>query len=49
MQVGPLVGSYGFGARSTLLGYFLRLDAGWEMNGFFRGKPMLHFAMGLDF
>ena len=47
--IGPLVGSYGFGARSTLLGYFLRLDAGWEMNGFFRGKPMLHFAMGLDF
>jgi len=47
--IGPFVGGYGFGARSTLLGYFLRLDAGWEMNGFFRGKPMLHFAMGVDF
>ena len=47
--IGPFVGSYGFGARSTLLGYFLRLDAGWEMNSFFRGKPMLHFAMGVDF
>ncbi len=47
--VGPLVGGYGFGVRSTLLGYFLRLDAGWEMRGFFRGKPLLQFAMGLDF
>jgi len=47
--LGPFVGGYGFGARSTLLGYFLRLDAGWEMRGFFRGKPLLHFAMGVDF
>jgi hypothetical protein len=47
--IGPFVGGYGFGARSTLLGYFLRLDAGWEMNAFFKGKPMLHFAMGVDF
>jgi hypothetical protein len=47
--IGPFVGGYGFGARSTLLGYFLRVDAAWEMNGFFRGKPMWYFAMGLDF
>lgn len=47
--IGPFVGGYGFGVRSTLLGYFLRLDTGWEMAGFFRGKPMLHFAMGVDF
>ncbi|WP_205509408.1 hypothetical protein [Longitalea arenae] len=47
--IGPFVGGYGFGARSTLLGYFLRLDAGWEMNVFFKGKPYLHFAMGVDF
>ena len=47
--IGPFVGGYGFGARSTLLGYFLRLDAGWEMGTFFRGKPLLHFAMGVDF
>jgi hypothetical protein len=47
--VGPFAGGYGFGARSTLLGYFLRFDAGWEMNGFFRGKPILHVAMGIDF
>lgn len=47
--IGPFVGGYGFGVRSTLLGYFLRLDAAWEMNVFFKGKPYLHFAMGVDF
>ena len=47
--VGPFVGGYGFGARSTLLGYFLRVDAAWTMDGFFRGKPVWYFAMGLDF
>ena len=47
--LGPFAGGYGFGVRSTVLGYFLRFDAGWEMKGFFQGKPMLYFAMGLDF
>lgn len=47
--VGPFVGGYGFGARSTLLGYFMRLDTGWEMNGVFKGKPLWQFALGVDF
>ena len=47
--IGPFAGGYGFGARSTLLGYFLRVDAAWEMNAFFRGKPMWYIAMGVDF
>ncbi|HYM93309.1 MAG TPA: hypothetical protein VET23_04165, partial [Chitinophagaceae bacterium] len=47
--IGPFAGGYGFGARSVLLGYFLRIDAAWEMNGFFSGKPIWYFAMGLDF
>lgn len=47
--IGPFVGGYGFGARSTLLGYFLKADAGWQMNGIFKGKPILYFSMGLDF
>jgi hypothetical protein len=46
---GPFLGSYGFGARSTLLGYFLRVDAGWQMTGFFKGKPIIHFSLGYDF
>lgn len=47
--VGPFAGGYGFGARSTLLGYFLKFDTAWPMDGFFRGKPMYYFALGLDF
>ncbi|MEO7924064.1 MAG: hypothetical protein ABIR30_10315 [Chitinophagaceae bacterium] len=47
--IGPFAGGYGFGARSTVLGYFLRVDAAWDMSGVFRGKPMWYFAMGLDF
>jgi hypothetical protein len=47
--IGPFAGGYGFGARSTLLGYFLKFDAAWEMKGIFRGKPMYYFSLGLDF
>jgi len=47
--VGPFAGGYGFGARSTLLGYFIKFDAGWPMSGFFKGKPILYVALGLDF
>jgi hypothetical protein len=47
--IGPFAGGYGFGARSTLLGYFLRFDVAWQMNGFFKGTPMTYFALGLDF
>src|SRR5579871_2431065 len=47
--IGPFAGGYGFGARSTLLGYFLRCDVGWEMNTFFGGKPVVQVSMGVDF
>ena len=47
--LGPFAGGYGFGARSTLLGYFVKFDAGWPMSGFFKGKPVMYFALGLDF
>ncbi|MEO6254681.1 MAG: hypothetical protein ABIO79_15320 [Ferruginibacter sp.] len=47
--LGPFAGGYGFGARSTLLGYFVKFDAGWPMSGFFKGKPILYVALGLDF
>ena len=47
--VGPFLGGYGFGARTTLLGYFLKVDAGWPMNGFFKGKPIWYLSMGVDF
>lgn len=47
--IGPFAGGYGFGARSTLLGYFLRFDAGWQMNSFFGKHPVLNVSMGVDF
>lgn len=47
--IGPFAGGYGFGARSTLLGYFIKLDAAWPMDRFFAGKPIWYVALGLDF
>jgi hypothetical protein len=47
--IGPFAGGYGFGARTTLLGYFLKFDAAWPMDVFFKGKPVMYFALGLDF
>jgi hypothetical protein len=47
--VGPFAGGYGFGVRSSLLGYFLRFDVAWQMNGVFKGKPLTYLSMGLDF
>ena len=47
--LGPFAGGYGFGARTTLAGYFLRVDAGWPMTGLFHGSPILYFALGVDF
>ncbi len=47
--LGPFAGGYGFGARSTLLGYFVKFDAGWPMSGFFKGKPIMYLSLGLDF
>ena len=47
--IGPFAGGYGFGARSTLLGYFIKYDVAWPMNVFFKGKPVMYFALGFDF
>ncbi|MFL9481373.1 hypothetical protein ACI6Q2_01265 [Chitinophagaceae bacterium LWZ2-11] len=47
--LGPFAGGYGFGIRSTLLGYFLKLDTGWPMKGVFKGAPVWYFALGFDF
>ncbi|MFT3979872.1 MAG: hypothetical protein QM687_05335 [Ferruginibacter sp.] len=47
--IGPFAGGYGFGARSTVFGYFVKFDAGWPMSGFFKGKPVMYLALGLDF
>ena len=46
--IGPLAGGYGFGARSTLLGYFVKFDVGYPMRGLFR-EPVYYVSLGLDF
>jgi hypothetical protein len=47
--LGPFAGGYGFGIRSTVLGYFMRLDTGWPMKGFFVGSPIWYYSLGFDF
>ena len=47
--LGPFAGGYGFGARSTLLGYFIKYDVAWPMNVLFKGKPQMYLSLGLDF
>jgi len=47
--LGPFAGGYGFGVRSTLLGYFMKLDTAWPMKGIFVGKPIWYFSLGFDF
>ncbi|HRD56512.1 MAG TPA: hypothetical protein PK504_00620 [Ferruginibacter sp.] len=47
--LGPFAGGYGFGARSTVFGYFVKFDAGWPMSGFFKGTPVMYLSLGLDF
>lgn len=44
----PFVGAYGFGFRTRVFGYFLRLDIGW---GYDEGnvQEMNQFSMGMDF
>ena len=44
----PVIIGYGFGLRSTLLGYFIRLDWAWGVeNGIIRDR-MFYFSLSLD-
>jgi hypothetical protein len=45
----PLIVGYGFGARTLIFGYFLKLDYGWNWESGTDQKPILHFSMGTDF
>lgn len=47
--IGPFAGGYGFGVRSSLLGYFVKYDVSWPMSGIFKGRPQMYLALGLDF
>lgn len=45
----PLVMGYGVGLRSSLFGYFLRLDYAWGIESRAIQDPILYFSLGLDF
>jgi hypothetical protein len=45
----PLIIGYGFGVRTLVFGYFLKLDYGWSWEQETNKKPLLHFSMGTDF
>ncbi|MGB1206318.1 MAG: hypothetical protein ACPG5B_11760 [Chitinophagales bacterium] len=45
----PIVGGYGLGVRSKILGYFLRFDAAWGVDTGARSDAVLYWSLGLDF
>ncbi len=45
----PFVYSYGFGIRTKILGYFIRLDWGWGKEGFYSHPKQFHLSLGVDF
>jgi len=45
----PVVYGYGFGARSTVLGYFVKLDYGWGVETGHKRNARLYLSLGMDF
>ncbi len=45
----PVVAGFGFGARTSLLGYFIRADYGYGIETKVIGKPIFYLAFGTDF
>lgn len=45
----PLVYGYGFGARSTILGYFIKFDYGWGVETGNQRDPRFYVSLGMDF
>ncbi len=46
----PWLVGYGFGARTVLLGYYLKLDVAWALEDFVvADKPKFYFTFGYDF
>ena len=48
-QHNPIVGGYGWGVRSRLFGYFIRLDRAWGVQDGIVLKPIWHLSLSLDF
>ncbi len=48
-QKEPLIGGFGFGARTRLLGYFLRADVAWGVEDRQVKEPEFYLSLSLDF
>ncbi|MBL7924477.1 MAG: hypothetical protein JNL88_09775 [Bacteroidia bacterium] len=48
-SVEPVVGGFGFGLRSRILGYFLRADWAWGVDDGEVQERIFYFSLGLDF
>jgi hypothetical protein len=48
-QKEPLIGGFGFGARTRLLGYFIRADVAWGVEDRQVNKPIFYLSLSLDF
>jgi outer membrane protein assembly factor BamA len=44
-----MVAGYGFGLRTSILGYFMRLDWAWGLEGHVILPRTFYFSLGLDF
>jgi WD40 repeat protein len=48
-QKEPLIGGFGFGARTRILGYFLRGDVAWGVEDRRINEPVFYLSLSLDF
>lgn len=45
----PILASYGLGARTSILGYFVKMDFAWGIDDGETLKPVTYFTLGYDF
>lgn len=45
----PFLSSYGFGIRSMMFGYYMKMDLGWGIKNFIVQRPKLQVSLGYDF
>ncbi len=48
-QHNPIVGGYGWGVRSRIFGYFIRIDRAWGVQDGIILKPLTYLSLSLDF
>nr|MBP8041923.1 hypothetical protein [Bacteroidales bacterium] len=45
----PIIGGFGFGLRTKLLGYFIRADYAWGVENGLLQKPVFYISLSTDF